>query len=232
MGASDRHQSLFADVESDDGDMRGCIVPRPIERKQMAGRAFGKQILERDDAIGQIRSERADVAYGKYFRRRLPRELTMIVRPDAAAGDQRLGADARQRGNSIGAAPKQRQRRGDHAGAQHAEHGQDILDDVRQLNADNGVGRQPHAAESGGNRGDGAIGGGVTQAPRFAADDIAAVCRIGERQRVRPPPHGVVKEFADGDAAQAIGALGCRDVGIAENHCSDRFGSRHHVSGR
>ena len=67
----------------------------------------------------------------------------MLEIADAAAGDERFGADAGQRGDGVGAPPQQWQRRGDQPGAQHAENGQNILDDVRHLDADDGVGGSP-----------------------------------------------------------------------------------------
>ena len=150
MIARDRHDAALADIEGDGGDMRGGIIlPLAVERRNRVELVGGEQIVERHHAVRQIAAEAAHVANGKYFRRHAQRELAMIEAADMAAGDQRLGADARERRNRVGAPPQQRQRRSDHSRAQHAEHGQDILDDIRQLDADNGVGRQAHARAAG-----------------------------------------------------------------------------------
>ncbi len=52
-------------------------------------------------------------------------------------------APIRASADSLGAPPEQRQRRRDHSRAQHAKEGQYMLDDVGELDADDGVGRQP-----------------------------------------------------------------------------------------
>ena len=127
----------------------------------------------------------------------------MIEAADMAAGDQRLGADPRQRGDRIGAAPQQRQRRRNHAGPHHAENGEDVFDDIGQLDADDGVGRQLHVAQPPGDRRDHAVGLGEGQAPRRAVGESFAVRRIGKRQRFGPPPRDAAENLVDGDAASA-----------------------------
>ena len=128
------------------------------------------------------------------------RELAMIEIADAAAGDQRLGADARERGDRVGAAPQQRQRRRDHSRPQHAKHRQDVFDDVGQLDADDGVGRQAHAAQPPGDRRDHAVGLGIGQAPRSAVGEVFPVRRIGERERVGSPLGEAAEHLVDADA--------------------------------
>ena len=81
-------------------------------------------------------------------------------------------------------APEQRQRRRDHAGAQHAEQRDDALDGIGELDRHHGIGLQPERAQPGGNRRDGAVGFRISQLARRPAGQALAVGRIGERQRV------------------------------------------------
>ena len=177
---------------------------------------------------GRFSPNAQTITDGKHLGGDLHRESAVVERADAAAGDQRLGADARERGRPLGAPPKQRQRRRDHAGAPDAEHGQNILDDIRQLDADDGVGRQPHAAQPPGDRGNHAIGLGIGEAARLAVGEARAVRRIDQRQRIGTAPREVT-EHVSIDRFTSPDSRRCR---IAEDHCSARFGSRHHVSGR
>jgi hypothetical protein len=71
-----------------------------------------------------------------------------------------------------------------HAGAQHAEHRQKILDGVGQVNADDRVGRQSHAAQSRGNGAHDAISLRVAQAQRASAGEACAVERVNQRRSV------------------------------------------------
>ena len=148
----------------------------------------------------------------------------MIDAADMAAGDQRLGADAREGCDRIGAAPQQRQGRRDHAGAHHAENGEDVFDDVGQLDADDAVGRQLHLAQAPGDRRDHAVGLGEGQAPRRAVGKSFAVRRIGKRQRLGPALRDAAKNLVDGNAAAALLRL-CRPacrlaMGRTKDHCS------------
>ena len=117
------------------------LCPFAIERRHRIKLFGGEQIVERHDAVGQVGAKAADIADRKHVGRNAHGELTMIEAADMAAGDQRLGADPLQRGDRIGAAPQQRQRCRNHAGPHHAENGENVFDDVGQLDADDGVGR-------------------------------------------------------------------------------------------
>jgi hypothetical protein len=106
--------------------MRGIAFAVAVERRDRIDFS-GEQIVERHHAVGQVRCRSRRRSGSKTLPRRRAWRIGMIERADAAAGDQRLGADARQRGDRIGAAPQQRQRRRDHARAHHAENGEDIF---------------------------------------------------------------------------------------------------------
>ena len=206
MAARDRHDAAFADIEGDGGDVRGGIIPPlAVERRNRVERLGGEQIVERHHAVRQIAAEPAHVANGKYFRRHVQRELTMIEAADMAAGDQHLGADAPERGDGVGTPPQQRQRRDDHPRAQHAEHGENILDDIRQLHTDDGVGRQSHGAQPAGDRRDHAIGLGKAEPTRRCVGKAVPVGRIRERQRAGPLLCEAAEHRVDGEAVARVG---------------------------
>ena len=216
MIARDRHDTAFADVESDCGDVGGgIVVPLAIERRRRIERLRAQQIVERHHAVGQVFSEAADVADGEYVGGDGHGELAMIERADTAAGDQCFGADARQRRDGIGAAPQKRQRRDDHSRAQYAEYGENVLDDVGQLDADDGVGRQSHAAQPPGDRRDRTVGLGVGQPSRLAVGEAFAVDRVNEGERVGMAPRMAAEYRLDGHGVRAA-----RRRRIAEDHCS------------
>jgi hypothetical protein len=97
--ARDRHQTAFSYVERDGGDVRGGIR-RPPAR-------LG--IVERHHPVGKIVSKSAYVTDGKHVRGDRRGVLAVVERADAAAGEQRLGADAGKRGDGVGAAAQQGQ---------------------------------------------------------------------------------------------------------------------------
>ena len=228
MIARDRQQAVFADVERDGRDMGGGIgLPLPLERRHGVELFGVEQIVERHDAVGERFAEAADIADRKHLGGCAQRQLSVIEGAGLAArhltaGDQRLGADARQRGDHVGAAPQQRQRRDDHARPQHAEHGQHVLDDVGQLHADDGIGRKPHAAQPSGDRRHHAVGFGIGEPPRRAVGERPAVWRVDQRQRVGPPLRGAADELIERHAALPLQRGG--GSGLAQDHCSVRCG--------
>ena len=146
-----RHDAALADVEGNGGDMRRHVTaPLAVGRRRGISPA-SKQILERHHAVGRTFAEAGDIADRRHFGADGHGQPAVVERADAAAGDQRLGADPRQRSGGVGAAAQQRQRRGDHAGAPNRKRTQNILDDVGQLDRDNAVGRQSHLMQPAGN---------------------------------------------------------------------------------
>ena len=96
----------LADIEGDERDMRrGIVLPFAVERRDRVELLGAEQIVERHHAVGQIFAEAAHIADRKHFRSDAHRELAMIEAADTPASDQRLGADARQRRDGVGAAP-------------------------------------------------------------------------------------------------------------------------------
>ena len=122
-------------------------------------------------------------------------------------------------GDRVGAPPQQRQRRRDHAGAQHAEHGQKVLDDIGQLDADDGVGRQTHAAQAARDRRHHAVGLGKGEPARRAVGEARAVRRVDQRERVGMAPGEVTEHVS-----MVSGLPAARPPELAEDHCSARFG--------
>ena len=137
--ARDRHDAGGGDVESDGGDMRGGRA-RPRRARLRSRRVGGEHVVERHHAVGQIAAEGADMADRKQLGRGQHGGLGLLLGADARAGDDGLGADAAQRGHDLLLAPEQRQRRRDHAGAQHAEQRDHAFDGVGQLQRDHRVG--------------------------------------------------------------------------------------------
>ncbi len=220
--ASDRDYSVSSDIEGDGGDVQGGIARSLAVKRFRVELPRIKQIIERHHAVGQAFAKAAYVTDGKYFGGDFSSEPAMIEGADACASDQRLGADAGERRGCVGAAPQKRQRCSDHSRAQHAEHGQNIFDDIRKLDRDNAIGRQRHAVQLRGDRRDDAVGLRVGQASRRGVGERLAVRRIGERQRLRPLLGDVAKHFVDGKAARYRRRR--RACAIAEDHCSVRCG--------
>ena len=98
-----------------------------------------------------------------------------------------LAPDATERGNAFGAPPQQRQRHGDQPGAQHPEQREHAFDRVGDLDADDGVGVQPHAPQPSGDGRNHAIGLRIGEAARLAVGEALAVGRVDERNVVGPP---------------------------------------------
>ena len=234
MTARHRHDAGLADVEGDGRKVSGRIArPFAIEQRYRVELFGREQIVERHHAVGQVGAKAADIADRKHVGRNPHGELAVIDAPDMAASDERLGADARERCDRFGPAPQQRQGRGDHAGPHHAENGENVLDDVGQLDADDGVGRQLHLAQAPGDRRDHAVGLGKSEAPRRAVGESFAVRRVGQRQRLGPALRDAAENLVDGDAARAL--LRLRVRGLTKDHCSADpclAGRRHQVSGR
>ncbi len=69
----------------------------------------GEQIVKRHNPVGKIVSKSTHIADGKDVRCDRQRVLTVVECADAAAGEQRLGADAGEPGDGIGAAAQQGQ---------------------------------------------------------------------------------------------------------------------------
>jgi hypothetical protein len=133
-------------------------------------------------------------------------------------------APTRASAATASAAPQKRQRRDDHSRPQYAKHRQDVFDDVRHLHADDGIDRQAHAAQPPGDRRHHAVGLGIGQAPRCAVGEVFPVRRVGERWRIGSPLGEAAEHLVDADADLAAWRLRRSLSGIAEDHCSARFG--------
>ena len=121
-------------------------------------------------------------------------------------------------------APEQRQRRRDHAGAQHAEQRDDAVDGVGKLHRHHGIGLQAEPAQPGGERRNGAVGLRIGQPPRRAAGEARAVGRIDQRQRVGAAHAGAAEQVVERGAVAACLLSVCR---------RGSFGAPcHQVSGR
>ena len=159
-------------------------------------------------------------------------KISVVKRADMAAGEERLRADASERLDGFGAPPKERQRRCDHFCPPNAENDQKVLDDTGQLNADDGVHRKRHAAQPPRDCVNNAVSFGVSDAPRLPVGKALAIFGIDEGKGIRTPPGGRAEQFVDGDAARVSRRRSPFVPDIAKDHCSARFGWRHHVSGR
>ena len=158
-------------------------------------------------------------------------KISVVERADVTAGDKRLCADAFERFYGFGASPKERQRRCDHFGPQNAESDQKVLDDTGQLNANHGVGRQRHAAQPPRDCVNDAVSFGVSDPPRFPVGEALAIFGIDEGKGIRTSPGGRAEQLVDGDAAR-VATTDPFVPDVAKDHCSARFGWRHHVSGK
>ena len=70
------------------------------------------------------------------------REIGIVDAVDGAHGDDGARRGAVQSGGQFGMAPEQRQHGDDEAGAMGGENGEHELDRIRQLDGDDGIGRQ------------------------------------------------------------------------------------------
>ena len=216
MTARHRHWTVLADFERRHRQMRRGIAVAVEWRHGIEFRRR-EQVIERHNAVGKGGAKAADIADREHFRGDMSGELTLLETAAATARDQRLGADPRQRRDHVGAPPQQRQRRRDQSGPQHAENGQNVLDDVRHLDTDDGVGRQPHAAQPAGDRRDHAVGLGIGQPQRRPVGECLPVRPIDERDRARPARRRAAKQFIERDAALTR-RCGCGGGGSPENH--------------
>ena len=157
LAARDRHQAVARDIERHDGDMGGGMA-RPHGWLEEFGRCRTPSLVERHDAVRQIVAEAADVRIGNSS------AATCMAMSACACAPMRdevmiaLAPTRRKRGHHLLHAPEQRQRRRDHAGAQHAEQRDDAVHGVGELNRHHGVGLQPERAQPGGKRRYGAVG--------------------------------------------------------------------------
>ncbi len=190
--------------------------------------AAGKAGVERHDAVRQLAPETADVADGEELDRGFDRHVGGAGVADARGGDDRLGADLAERGDDLLLAPEQRQRDGDHAGAQHAEQRDDAFHRVAELDRDHGVGGQAEAAQLGGDRGDRPVGVAIGQPARRAVGDAATVGRIGHRQAVRVAHAGAPEQAVEGRAVMHHGR-GAAVFVVAQDHVASPC---HQVSAR
>ena len=110
----------------------------------------------------------------------------MVEGADAVAGDDRLGADAGKRGRRFGAAVEQGQNGDDHSRPQYRQRRQKSFGDIGQLNTDDRVGRQAHAAQPHGDGADNAMGVRISEAMAASAGKACAVERVDQRKRVGP----------------------------------------------
>ncbi len=63
------------------------------------------EIVERNNAVGDVTSEAANMAHGEDLGRDRQGKIEMIAAADATAHNQRIGADAAKRRNDIGPTP-------------------------------------------------------------------------------------------------------------------------------
>ena len=80
-------------------------LPLLFDRWQRVKLFGGVEIGKRNDAVRDLRAEPADVADGKDFGRDLQGQIEVVVPANAAADDQRIDADAAERGDGVGAPP-------------------------------------------------------------------------------------------------------------------------------
>ena len=229
MIARDRHQAAFADIEGDRRRhaRRHCSAAR--DRAAESGSSFSavEQIVERHHAVGQVAAEAAHIADGKDFRRDVQRELAMIEaadsRPQVISALAPMRAERRDR---VGAPPQQRQRRRDHSRAQHAEHGRGhsrrysaIGCRRRRRSADPCARSRPAIAVT--------MRSASAKVSRRGAPSVN-VCRFGASTSASASGRrcgAAAEQFVDGDAVCAgAEAAPLRRLGIAEDHCSVRFG--------
>ena len=91
---------------------------------------------------------------------------------------------------------------------------------------------KPMRAQPAGDRGDHAVGLGKGEPARRPVGEGLPVGRVGERQRVGPPLGEAAEHLLDGEAVARVRRRRRGGCGIAEDHCSARFGWCHQVSGR
>ena len=143
MAARNRHDALGGDVEGHQRDVIRRIAVA-FDRQRLA--AACENVVNRHDTVGQVLAEPAKEADGEGLHRDVHRQIAMHRVADALAADQCARCDPAQGSGSIRMAPKQRQRRSDHPGAQNREQRDHTLNRVRQLDRHHGVGRQPEPA--------------------------------------------------------------------------------------
>ncbi|MGX1061852.1 hypothetical protein AB7M39_001217 [Bradyrhizobium diazoefficiens] len=151
-----------------------------------AGRA-GQDLVERGHAFGQVGAEAADMADRERLGRSVHREVGIADAVDPAHGDDGARGGAVERSGQFRVAPEQRQHGDDETGAMGGEHRQHELDRVRQLDCDDGIGRQARFDEIGRQRLDGGIGLGIAQPPRLVPGHARLVEGVEQGGRVRLP---------------------------------------------
>src|ERR1700730_1270250 len=116
---------------------------------------------------------------------------------DPAHGHDRPGTGSIERHRQFRLPPEQRKQGDDQPGTVRGEHRQHELDGVRQLNRDDGIGRQPRLDEMSRQRGDCAVGLRKRQAFWRLAGDALLVVRIEQRQRIRLPCKDASKQSVE-----------------------------------
>ena len=225
--ARDRADALGAFVEGYDGNV-GRGVTRARRRRFEIKRASRQQSVERHHAVRQIASEAADIADLKQFGGHLHRGLGKPRRSGVRRRDKRLGAERLERGHDVPLAPQQRQRRGNHAGAQHAEQHDHTLHGVGKLHRHHGVGLQTEPAQLRGRRRYRAVGLRISQFARRTAGEAFAVRRIGQRDGIDVAQRRAAEKIVERGAA--YGRFGTYfKVSVAQDH---GLSPCHHVSGK
>ena len=158
-----------------------------------AGRA-GQHVVERGHALGQVGAETADVTDREGLRGGMHREVGIADAVDLAHGDDGARRGAVQRGGQFRMAPEQRQHGDDEPGAMRGEHCQHELDRSRQLDRDDGIGRQARFDEMRRQGLDGGVGLGVGHPPRLVAGHAGLVEGIEQSGRVRLPHQRALKQ--------------------------------------
>ena len=191
-----------------------------------------EHIVERDHAVRRVLAESTDVADWKQLRRHLHGDLGLCIRADAHAGEDRPGADATKRVGGVLPVPKQRQGRGDHAGAQDPEQRQHALHHVGQLQRHHRVGGKPEFAQPCGDCANRPVGLRISQPARGAVGEGRAVGRIGQRHRVGVTHAGAAEQLVErcgraGDVAAAI-----ENHGLPPGLAGASLRACHQVSGK
>ena len=218
-----RNRSFRRDVPGHQRHVRGRVAGAGEFRERLA-RVAGHQVVERHHAVGEAFAEAADIADREHIGGDLHRQIAVIDVADPRGGDDGLGAHLVERESRIGAPPEQRQRHGDHAGAQNAEDRQHAFGGVGQLDADHRVGLQPELAQPHGDGGDDAVRLGKRQAVRRAVGEGLAVERIGDGDGVGAERRGAAEHLVDGRFRAGLAASAS---GIAEDHRSPPVLVRH-----
>jgi len=195
VAARDRNDAVRRDVE---GEQRDVIGGRALafDRRRLVI-AF-EDVVERNDAVGQVLAEAAQEADGEGLGRDMHREVAVHDVPDPLAADQRARRDAAERRRRIGMPPEQRERCGDQPGAHHGEQRDHAFHRVGKLDRHHGVGRQPELAQSRRERRDGAVCLRIAEPAHRSVGEGGPVGRVDQRWRVGPARKRAAEQIVEG----------------------------------